>query len=82
MPRFQALAGELIDNFAEPDRCEFVGEFAEPYSARVIAIMLGLPEDEWRSSPPNRRPSAWRWASPQRGPAEDRGALARLYEYL
>ncbi|MGY4712278.1 cytochrome P450 [Mycolicibacterium sp. CBM1] len=47
VPRFQALAGELVDNFAEPDRCEFVSEFAEPYSARVIAIMLGLPEPEW-----------------------------------
>ena len=47
VPRFQALADELIDAFAEPDRCEFVTEFAEPYAARVIAIMLGIPEDEW-----------------------------------
>ncbi|AWT57489.1 cytochrome P450 [Mycolicibacterium smegmatis] len=48
VPRFQALANELIDDFAEPDRCEFVSEFAEPYAARVIAIMLGLPEEEWK----------------------------------
>lgn len=48
VPRFQALANELIDNFAEPDRCEFVSEFAEPYAARVIAIMLGIPEDRWK----------------------------------
>ncbi|HEX3833072.1 MAG TPA: cytochrome P450 [Solirubrobacteraceae bacterium] len=47
VPRFQALGDELIDGFAAPDRCEFVGEFAEPYAARVIAIMLGLPEEEW-----------------------------------
>ncbi|GAA2457602.1 cytochrome P450 [Actinomadura vinacea] len=47
VPRFRALAEELIDSFAEPDRCEFVTEFAEPYAARVIAIMLGLPEPEW-----------------------------------
>jgi cytochrome P450 len=47
VPRFQALAGELIDSFAEPGRCEFVSEFAEPYAARVIAIMLGIPEEEW-----------------------------------
>ncbi|MCE1177793.1 MAG: cytochrome P450 [Micrococcales bacterium] len=47
VPRFQALAGELIDGFSHPDRCEFVTEFAEPYAARVIAIMLGLPEEEW-----------------------------------
>jgi len=47
VPRFQALATELIDGFAKPDECEFVTEFAEPYAARVIAIMLGLPEEEW-----------------------------------
>src|SRR5579863_10332267 len=46
-PRFRALAAELIDGFAEPDRCEFVSEFAAPYAARVIAIMLGLDESEW-----------------------------------
>ncbi|WNG89165.1 cytochrome P450 [Mycobacterium sp. ITM-2016-00317] len=48
VPRFQALAEELIDGFAEPGRCEFVSEFAEPYAARVIAIMLGIPESEWK----------------------------------
>ena len=48
VPRFQALGNELIDGFAEPDRCEFVSEFAEPYAARVIAIMLGIPEGEWK----------------------------------
>lgn len=47
VPRFQALAGELVDSFYHEDHCEFVSEFAEPYAARVIAIMLGLPEEEW-----------------------------------
>lgn len=47
VPRFQALATELIENFEQPDQCEFVTEFAEPYAARVIAIMLGIPEEEW-----------------------------------
>ncbi|MQY40830.1 Cytochrome P450 CYP107DY1 [Streptomyces sp. RB17] len=47
VPRFQALAAELIDGFQEPGRCEFVSEFAEPYAARVIAIMLGISESEW-----------------------------------
>ncbi|GAA3524102.1 cytochrome P450 [Nocardioides daeguensis] len=47
VPRFQALASELIDGFSAPDQCEFVSEFAEPYAARVIAIMLGIPEEEW-----------------------------------
>jgi cytochrome P450 len=46
-PRFQALGAELIDEFAATGRCEFVSQFAEPYAARVIAIMLGLPEEEW-----------------------------------
>jgi cytochrome P450 len=49
VPRFAALAGELADSFAEPGRCEFMAEFAEPYAARVIAIILGIPEDEWRT---------------------------------
>ena len=42
------MANELVDGFAEPDRCEFVAEFAEPYAARVIAIMLGIPEEHWK----------------------------------
>jgi cytochrome P450 len=28
-------------------RCEFMADFAEPYAARVIAIMLGIAEEEW-----------------------------------
>ncbi|HEY7360027.1 MAG TPA: cytochrome P450, partial [Streptosporangiaceae bacterium] len=46
-PRFSALAGELVDGFAGPGRCEFMAEFAEPYAARVIAILLGIAEEEW-----------------------------------
>ena len=46
-PRFGTLAGELVDGFAEPGRCEFMAEFAEPYAARVIAILLGIAEQEW-----------------------------------
>jgi cytochrome P450 len=49
VPRFRALAAELVDSFAERGRCEFMSEFAEPYAARVIAIMLGIPEGEWRT---------------------------------
>ncbi|HEX5193562.1 MAG TPA: cytochrome P450 [Solirubrobacteraceae bacterium] len=48
VPRFQALGTELIDAFVDDGRCEFVSQFAEPYATRVIAIMLGLPESEWR----------------------------------
>ncbi|MFC7496643.1 MULTISPECIES: cytochrome P450 [unclassified Nocardioides] len=46
-PRFQALANELIDGFASRGEVEFVREFAEPYAARIICVLLGLPEDNW-----------------------------------
>jgi len=46
VPQFRALAAELIDGFAGTGRCEFVGDFGSPYAARVIAIMLGIPETE------------------------------------
>jgi cytochrome P450 len=48
-PRFGDLAGELADSFAGPGRCEFMADFAEPYAARVIAILLGIAEEEWRT---------------------------------
>jgi cytochrome P450 len=46
-PQFQQLAGELVDAFAPRGSVEFVGEFAEPYAARVLCQLLGLPEHEW-----------------------------------
>jgi cytochrome P450 len=46
-PRWDALAQELASAFAPRGRCEFMSEFAEPYAARVIAILLGLPEEDW-----------------------------------
>jgi cytochrome P450 len=48
-PSFVSLAHELIDGFAATGRCEFVSQFAEPYAARVVAKLLGLPEDEWET---------------------------------
>ena len=48
-PALCALAEELIAGFARAGRCEFMSEFAEPYAGRVIAIILGIPEREWRS---------------------------------
>lgn len=53
-PTFQALAHELIDRFAARGRVEFVSEFAEPYAARIICLLIGLPEDHW--------PQVARWA--------------------
>jgi cytochrome P450 len=82
VPRFQALAAELVDGFAEDDRCEFVGEFAEPYAARVIAIMLGLPESEW---PMIAKESGTVGLALSVNIRDDlvliEGALARLYDY-
>jgi cytochrome P450 len=46
-PTFQAIATELIDAFAPRGRVELVHEFAEPYAARIICLLLGLPQEEW-----------------------------------
>ncbi len=46
-PFFESLANELIDNFQARGECEFMSEFAEPFSARVITGLLGLEEQLW-----------------------------------
>ncbi len=46
-PRFTALAHELVDGFSERGSVEFIGEFAEPYAARIICVLLGLDEEAW-----------------------------------
>lgn len=46
-PFFESLANELIDNFQARGECEFMSEFAEPFSARVITGLLGLEEELW-----------------------------------
>ena len=45
---FAELAHELIDGFCERGTCEFMREFAEPFSARVITGLLGIPKQNWR----------------------------------
>ena len=45
---FAKLAHELIDGFCERGTCEFMREFAEPFSARVITGLLGIPKQNWR----------------------------------
>lgn len=49
LPRFAALARELFGNFAQKGRCEFMSEFAEPYSTRVMCELLGLSHGNWRA---------------------------------
>jgi cytochrome P450 len=46
-PRFRALAEGLIDSFADSGRCDFVQDFASPYSAQVFAVVLGTPVQDW-----------------------------------
>jgi len=48
IPRFQALADELVSGFAGSGRCEFMREFAEPYATRVICALIGLEQERWR----------------------------------
>lgn len=82
VPRFQSLASELVDDFAEPDRCEFMSEFAEPYSARVTAIMLGTPEEDWRLLAKESTTLGLAMAvTLKEDLPEIEAALARLYDY-
>lgn len=47
VPKFEALAAELIDGIIERGEFEYVNEFAEPYATRVLCILTGIPESEW-----------------------------------
>jgi cytochrome P450 len=48
IPRFEEIARDIINRFAPRGRCEFMSEFAEPFSTRVICELLGLAHDHWR----------------------------------
>ena len=48
IPTFAELAHELIDGFCERGTAEFMSEFAEAYSARVITGLLGIDKSQWR----------------------------------
>jgi cytochrome P450 len=47
-PRFAEIANDIVDEFAARGRCDFVAEFYEPYATRVICLLLGLDQSEWR----------------------------------
>jgi cytochrome P450 family 150 subfamily A5 len=40
------LADRQVDEFIERGECEFVGDYANPFTLFVIADLLGVPEDE------------------------------------
>ena len=46
-PEFTELANQLVDNFCESGSCDFMADFAEPYSALVITKLLGLDPQLW-----------------------------------
>lgn len=46
-PAFHELAEELVGNFVNDGKCEFVKDFAEPYATRALCIMLDLPHSDW-----------------------------------
>ena len=40
------LADNQIDRFVDRGACEFVGEYAQPYTMLVVADLLGVPEED------------------------------------
>ncbi len=42
----QRLADNQIDRFHTRGECEFIGEYAQPYTMLVIADLLGVPEED------------------------------------
>lgn len=47
-PAFERLAHAVIDDFADSGQCEFMTQFAEPYATRVVTLLLGIPDEDWR----------------------------------
>jgi cytochrome P450 len=47
-PAFERLAHEVIDGFSDGRQCEFMSQFAEPYATRVLTLLLGIPDEDWR----------------------------------
>ncbi|AUZ05665.2 cytochrome P450 [Vitreoscilla sp. C1] len=45
-PVFFQLANDLINQFIDQGKCEFVGDFAAPYATQVICCLLGIPLSE------------------------------------
>jgi cytochrome P450 len=45
-PRMREIAHELVDRFPGDGRVDFVEAFADPYPARVICELLGVPREQ------------------------------------
>ncbi|MFH8753388.1 cytochrome P450 [Streptomyces rimosus] len=46
--RFRALADSLIDEWIDDGRTEFASRFAAPYATRILCMMLGIDEHDWK----------------------------------
>ncbi|WP_433292794.1 cytochrome P450 [Pseudonocardia sp. CA-142604] len=45
-PRMIEIANELVDSFLDAGRVDFMEAFADPYPARVICELLGVPREQ------------------------------------
>ncbi|HSV64643.1 MAG TPA: cytochrome P450 [Mycobacteriales bacterium] len=45
-PLMRSVVEELLDRFTESGQCEFMADFADPYPARIICEMLGVPAEQ------------------------------------
>lgn len=43
---FEAIATELVAEFVDNGKCDFMEEFANPYAARILCHILGIPKEE------------------------------------
>jgi cytochrome P450 len=43
------LADRRLDEFVDAGRCEFIGQYSQPFALLVIADLLGVPEDDHRN---------------------------------
>jgi cytochrome P450 len=48
IPKFQALADDLIRDFEADGKCEFMKRFAEPYATRVVCELVGVSHQQWQ----------------------------------
>ncbi len=46
-PAIERLADELIDKFIDDAQCDFVSQYAEPFTALFMMRLLGLPDEMW-----------------------------------
>lgn len=46
--RFQVLADSLVDEWIDDGRTEFAGRFAAPYATRILCMILGIDERDWK----------------------------------